>query len=351
MSVAIAGTGNDYADYSVLTNRGIVSINDVNIGDYVYEFNTGRKIMVKGLEQSDLAPVYQVIYNDGRSKFFLENQMIYTGKMVCMVDEAAKMKHEEFGSINPKRIEFDQNPVIEGLDPYTMGMLYAFGDFTDTLVNLPISGNQASRLLSEKYTFIDVGEIGHEKCCFRYHDSYKNITWRELLNFGDDVVPAEFLKDIPYAYMYTTVKNRIQFITGIFDFGFDYDTVFRKSVGIIGNDLNRLQEIQRMLWSLGVVSCSDYNRNMSILTGINYMLSIYPTAENNGYPKFFYNVEKINRFLTEDNAIDNAQVQNFEVKPKFFKRIGTRKKWAYNLVLEEPQAIFITKNYLPHVSV
>lgn len=350
MSTNIAGTGKDYLDYAVITTKGVKSITDINIGDYVYEFNTGRKVMVTGVEKTEPEIVYHIIYTDGRSQMFLGNQFIYTGQKIEFLPDEKETKEITFSSLNPKRIEFDQYPVIEGLDPYTFGMLYMFGNFYDSYVNLPISVGQASRLLLDKYTFINVGEIGYDYCYFRYNNSDQNIKWTDLFEIGsqEDVISA--MRSIPDKYIYTSAKNRIQFVTGVFDFGVDLDMSYRKNISIINNDSLRLNELQRILWSLGIISITNYSVPIHNFLGIDYMMTVLPSLENNGYPKFFYNIDKINRFIMESNALDNVQIKNFETLPKLFTKFGTKKKWSYQLHLEEPKVVFLTKNFLPMVS-
>ena len=105
----------------VQTERGNVPIEQVTVGDVVYEYNTGHPYEVIDIVEEDRT-MYRAKYNDGRIMYHSEGEVDVL-KSIVPSQECIR-----FGS----RIA---NPLQT--DAYTAGAFLVYGDRSDEYMNLP----------------------------------------------------------------------------------------------------------------------------------------------------------------------------------------------------------------------
>lgn len=350
---------NDVIDYRVITKRGVLPVSKLNIGDYVYDFITGNAIEVNGIEKTEKTDAYIVTYTDKRSMQLLNSDKMFTGELVMPLDDIivkinlAAGINTIFVPLIQHRLEFDKNTVkapIVNPDPYTAGIFYAYGDFNDKYANLPITLHEAERMFLDQYNYRLNGLGGAGRVYFCRPNTDYPLLWEELFADGFQYElwydkEVRVARDIPDRFVYGTVKERIQFISGIFDAGFQPE-FFEDSVGIVGNNTHILQEVQKMLWSLGVISTVTFDPNLHIFNGIDYKLQIFKSEEK--FPIFLYNIDKINRVLDQSNIMGKGDAI-LPIIPQKISKVG--KAYSYNVILDKPNRLFLTANYLPKVSI
>lgn len=345
---------NNLVSYKVKTTKGDIPVEKINIGDKVLSYYTGEELEVKDVVKSELSEVWNVFYTDGRMARYCSDSLIYTGDTIRFFKDCINEPdlHKIFKPLNQYQINFNNDTVKDQLnpDPYLAGALYVYGDFDDEYVNLPITASEGIRLFINKYLFDDKIledpiSLENHRIHFRSSKTNELITWKEFFPIKYLEYPLTYTRLIPNEYMYSTVKNRIQFISGILDVNFR-DDIFHTNPGVVNSSKFVLEQVQSMLHSLGVISLIRYDPSISKFKGYDYRLDIMRTS--NQWPAFFYSIKNIETLIRETDTMGN-EGPNFSVLPKMIQR-KVSSGYTYNLVLDKPGQLYLSSNYLPRVS-
>lgn len=340
----------------VLTSDGVKPIDEVNIGDKVYEYGTGNLLEVTGIMKHKPSTVYYVAYSDGRCTMFLENEPYFDGYQIIKDG----FNNESKVNIIQHPIEFNKDKVVNPLplDPYLAGPLFIYGDYTIPLMNLPYYPYHHTNKLNEEYleslSFIQTIYDIDDKILILFKDINDkgecHITWNELCNKYN---MNEFYKDkitqIPIEYAQSSFNDREKFIRGIFDIGCTPD-VFDDGLGIIGSNENMMKEVQRVLLSLGILSRLTYSPVLNRIRGYEFRLDII--GHHSTYPGLSYNLGTITEMIELSRKFMNGGQGSATASCVDINMIKALpiKGCMYNLYLEKPNQIYLDYNYLPRVS-
>ena len=351
---------NDYLCTKVFTNHGIKDIKDViPFFDTVYDYITGKEINVQRVVPLNLGNYYCGIYTDGRASFYHECDAIYEGNgkiiPISTFNRSICIRFRNPLEHNP--IPFDN--VIRSplpIDPYVLGILYTYGDFTDEYVNI---GNIPLRVISDILLNRDWGftsaswSTDNSKYYLHKDGNNKKIEWNTFFNpllflsIENDVFwrhDQERYNIIPDDYKYGSLLDRMKFIRGVIDMSYDKD-LSPDNITITSNDLTKIQEIQKVLWSLVILKKSHVIHMEHELVIYNFHLSIVDGLKR--YPGLFHRLDNIEYMLDIDNKILDHDTP-FELKIKFLK-FNPGMVWTCRLELEKPNAIYLSGNFLPRV--
>lgn len=338
-----------YYPINILTNRGVVELKNIIPGDYVYEYKTGNLLKVIGIDEPCESLITHVIYNDKRIEYVRESDSIYTGNNI--IESRFINSQTKFTDITQYPIEL-KNRVTTLLDPdpYLAGAFLTYGIINDPYVNLPYYMTGINDVFSNKYSIEyasnSVGLDGRVYFKYINDPSGKRITWKQL--FGEDIK----LDKLFQKYLMSSIKNRTQFIRGIFDMGYSPALFRNNKIGVVCSSKTTLEMIQNILWSLGILSKVEYDDFIDPYHNNKYKLEIID--KHIGYPGFTYILENIEYLLDKDNQIISYEPQ-FTLKIRsnssphtggFYLSYGT----MGNLVLEKPKALYLTSQFLPRVS-
>jgi hypothetical protein len=271
------------------------------------------------------------------------------------------------------------NPVSP--DPYVAGALLIYGDQKDPYINLPSFTSAINTTLAHKYQLNYANErSANGNFYFRYNGAPfdKLITWDEFFpNYTFSAKPGnlENPSDVPLEYHRSSIRDRIQFIQGVFDAGYD-KTIFPNSCGIAHISGSKLLEVQKILWSLGILSTITYDQSIlcrmepdkisiseptipstggNIKVDISFKIPssyknkdyrLYVLGKNSIYPGMFYNVESIENLIQNKYKSHKYFKFKLEIKSiKFCDKISTR-----NILLNKPYMKYLTDNFLPKIS-
>ena len=351
----IYGNNNHYK-IKILTDKGYKYIHNLYPGDKVHDYKSSNYFTVNKIIPIKYKKICRIEYDDGRSQLIGLNDMIYIGNnQITQLNETLNNIKTD---IETHSFEYKELYNILNPDPYIAGALLIYGNYDTKYISLPMYATKVCEELAYKYKIQYADIIENNQYFFSYHNTENRITWEEF--FPDYKFYAKTLnKDdpiIPYEYQFASVNDRRQFVRGVFDAG--YDKEYSKYYNmIIHNDENKLKEFQKILWSLGILSKIEY-------------IPKYRYNEDNIYAsdvtfKRYYQLELINSFLKDypgfyfdyDNIINMIQnhenmiipIQRYsEYRIKSVKIIGSGV--IDNIILDIPNATYITENYLPRIS-
>lgn len=345
----------------VYTQRGLVDIRNLVYGDTLYEYRTGKPHKVLSIKKSNNR-IIKVHYSDGREAIYSIDELLFTGNNI--VDMYSALEIKEFPKI--KLWGFDNSKYIDkpklDPDPYTAGIFLTYGDYSMNEINLPL--DLWKNFLSDFYTCnIQASSIPKDNMVlFTYLMSVSYLTWnqffnndRNLYNKVDAWVLTKKITSpcIPNEYMFASINDRWKFIRGIFDFGYN-KLISRDEISICHWSEERLTWIQRLLWSLGITSNIEYNPFKS-LESRPYVLTI--TGDYDCYPGMFYNVDYTRNQLQNDNSF-YAKHNQLDMKiDKIIPIIGNKELIEIdttnmcNVILDQPNVLYVSDNYLPRVSI
>lgn len=347
----------DRVPMRIHTDKGIIPIEKIIPTDRVYDFKTGALHEIRGIFHSDKQEVYQLEFTDGRKDYFRYEEPLFIGDQITNIKTIIKiMENAEADSPvsnwtligDLKQIPLEYHGREELLpDPYIAGALIIYGDSGSEYINLPLDRSKADQFFSAKYKLNHADKLGENTVFFRYDGTNGDelITWKAFFPNQTFLAKTKEPKDpiIPNAYLFASINDRWQFVRGAFDIGWSKE-MFPKSCSIAHHQEWKLLALQELLLSLGVLSIVSYAPNLPLARGRKYRLDVL--SPDNKWPGFFYNIDSIEKMILSK-----------ETEASFPYRLGIRsiKKHAVayteHLILEKPNLIYMTNDFLPRVSV
>lgn len=344
-----------YIPYYVHTQRGVVNIANVIPTDFVYEYKTNKMFEVRGIKKSNICKLYKVKYSDGRTSIHPAHEPIYTGRILAPIGKVHSCNNNVLDNILDEfetyAVEFNMYHEMKPLmpDPYIAGALLMYGDFTIDEVNLPLHNYTTFQEIMYKYQLESYGIPKGSTVTFKRvgtDEDSSPLTWKEFFcntyafpcnkNHNSPIIPSE--------YKYASLNDRMQFIRGAFDAGYR-EKHFPDSVGLVNDSRQRLYELQKMLWSVGVNSRLDQYKHIEGNNDKSHRLELVGVHE--GYPGVFYELDSILTCFKNDYTL----IKHHPVCRLYIRSItecGTG--YVYNLELEDKNIVYITGDFLPRVS-
>ncbi len=340
---------------SILTSKGMMIENNIFQGDKVYDYITNSWVEIKDIEYKPFARLFVVTFNDGRTQYVTDNEMIRIGdhsKFPYVMNEFDFNGNE----VNLHAIDF-YTKIRNKLDPnpYIAGALIIYGDYEREYINLPSECFDAINAICNEYHYTyDLDPKDSSRILFRYDSDFTldYITWNEFFNQYEFFARNKNIDDpaIPREYMYGSIDDRVQFIRGAFDAGY-----IRKdspdSVALNHWSYERLEWLQWILWSLGI--CSEITTHSAKseyrLDILNDWIWNQPVSKVKSYPGFFYD----NLYIRNMIDVDNRIIQD---KPQFHLSIVSvdevENPFKNELIprfIFEQNAILVDGSFLPKV--
>lgn len=347
---------NEEHSFGVITSNGVKPIEEVNIGDKVYEYKTSKLLEVRGI-QCESAPVDVVVYSDGRSGMYLRNSLIFNGYAVVNLCDIYEGRISKKANIIQYPIEFNANKVVIPLDPspYLAGALLMYSDHTKEEISVPLYLNTTYEMIVNMmndanglFTKNHLSDPIYPTVNFIYKGDLTEtaVTWKDLFHgYKFDATTDTSDRIFPIEYERASIKDRLKFLRGIFDMGYIRNVFPDGVVGIVGNDSKALVEVQKILCSVGILSRIKYDSFLSQMRGISYKLELM--GDHLVHPDLFHDVYHIMDTIKDETKALYPTTPNF-VDIMFTKNISEN-GYMYNLILDKP-AIYMDSNYLPRVS-
>ena len=330
---------------SILTSKGMMLENNIFQGDKVYDYNTNSWIEVKDVIYKPITRLFKVNYSDGRMQYIADNEM----NEFISCDIEIKLHAIDFYT----KIRNKLTP-----NPYIVGALLMYGDYNREYINIPSEYSDAINAICNEYHYTyELDPTDSSRVLFRYNSDFtlEYITWNEFFkqyqffarnkNIDDPVFPKE--------YMYGSIEDRIQFIRGAFDAGYNKKDS-PDNVSLNHWSYERLECFQWILWSLGI--CSEVS---TFSTESAYRLDILsdriwcpPISKVNSYPGFFYN----NLYIRNMTDVDNRTIQD---KPQFHLLIESieevenpfKNELIPHFIFDQKMIIMADRSFLPKVAI
>lgn len=328
----------------VLTHRGIIDAKDVVPGDYLYEYGTNNMLEIKDIQRASDWSRYTAKYSDGRLEEYGKEELIYFGSQMYKPHIVVNQIFQRCQPIEQYSVGFGTNKVIAPLDPdpYVAGALLGYGDFHDEYMNLPNKKDAIIDGISNKYNIDCIQEVEDGPVYFVYKGEEEKIKWIDFFGKYEFILNTVNGPLFPKEYIYARFEDRVQFIRGLFDFGYS-KTVTPDTVSLTMNDDLKIKLVQKILWSLGILN------NIHYFNG-KFQLDILGKDED--YPGFFYDYNNIANMANTDNVV-------YKTNPRFFLYIETVnfsviKPHMDDDILyfytDKPNRLYWSANYLPRVT-
>ena len=329
----------------VQTSNGNRNIEDVIPGDTIYDID-GNLHEVLDTVDSDKEDVYRIIYSDRRIDYYRGSELfvcnnkigpvkdIYLRKIDVSLRKAFRQRPIDYCNSSVDQRGFWRDPYI---DPYTTGVLLTYGDFNDPNMNLPLYRTTINNYFTNKYN-LNYAKFGKlPKVYYTYNGLKEPIQWKDFF----ENINTEDTCEFQYEYSRSSLYDRWKFIRGVFDFGNVDDEFFIK---IGHHDEKRLFMVQKMLWSLGIISSVTYDPH-DMPNGWKYSLTITDISADK--TMFFYDEHKLRHLIANYQGLlklhDDHWVGITEIR-KY--AVGYSKK----ILFKKRNVQFLTDNFLSRLS-
>ena len=371
----------------VQTKRGNIPLSDVVVGDVVYQYNSGAEHEVLDIV-NETGPIYRARFNDRRIMFYTYGEIPFIRNMT---PNNAPL-HYGTGVVNPLPV-----------DPYITGAFLTYGDRTDPYMNLPYDISTITKHLGIVHQLEYANELPENgRRYYRFKGTEEKIRWNQffpnldgLQNIADatmsldqTTLPSsggtvnamininffgrnESKNFIPLDYRRARISDRIKLVRGIFEMGYDKKR-FPDDAAICHENLKVLREVQKILWSLGIMSNIEYNDELaetiqpfidvktptissdggSVKIDIEFrqpttrLYELYVVGKSSTKAGLYYNVESIENML--DNKFRSLKYIKFQLKIVSIREYS--ETTMRRLVFEKPNVSYLTDNFLPKIS-
>ena len=319
----------------ILTKRGIINENEIVPGDIFYEYGTGNELEVTGVEPQPFETMYLVKYSDSREDIVTNGELIYSGTYLFYPMDIDKV---DKGSLIPTVLKYNHQVPMSNTDAYLSGAFLSYGDLSSKYLSIKTSVLNDN--LDYMLNLYKAGESG-EYTLFKYKKNDEEcITWEEY--FKDFAVSPNMV--YPMKYLYGSLNTRKRFLRGVFDCGYDKE-LSPDDVSILHDNLNILHQIQRMLWSCGILSYVFTEKTMKGY----YRLQLLGASEYS--TEFFYNEEYILNML-------NSNINTSKLDPTFKWELydinmmsGVEPSYVPRFYIKDRNhALYLNGDFIPKVS-
>lgn len=345
-------------NYRVITPRGDIPIKNIRPGDYVYNYLTNEVKEVKDVKRvADRC--FSVIYSDGRILSCLNSDLVLDGgEIIDMETFKYHISNQSIKDLFTRIYYFncDETPRNAAL----IGALYTYGDWSKNNINLPITPSKAYELYGDTYEYkLMKHKIGDNDLFTEFInptlEGFMNTSlfWTNKIKYTDVFYREYFTeiydkekRTIPKRYMYGSYKTRNQFMNGVVDMGKHFFTEAGELTIYCGNKYI-VKELQKMLWSMGIISTSIYSPGHSKIFGYDYNITI--RKRGNKVPEFIYNIQDIKDINNKQNQKNYEFIPDFKVVPVMIKEMPNM-IMTYNIMLDKPNQPFLLSNFMPKIS-
>ena len=294
---APTGSGKAVLDTTLIPvadDRHYVQINDIKVGDLVYN-RLGSPVKVLGVYPQGKKDVYRVQFTDGRYLDCCKDHLFsyYTQ------DQKKNYAHNKYNTpprFNVSTVEellnsgigygkkggrlelkywIPNNQPVEreeqnySLNPYVLGVLIGDGCLTERQL---IISSADEEIISKVSSLLPV-KNKHQKCndhnyswqfrLLEYDDRYKYVQAKNCLKDVSELVNTHsYKKFIPDVYKYGSIEQRYELLQGLFDTDGSVDKS-RARVSFSTASKQLADDVQEVLWSLGISSTVEIDNRLS----------------------------------------------------------------------------------------
>lgn len=317
LSTGSTGTGKDLVDSELIpapVKEGYIRNGDLKIGDFVYGRH-GKPIRVSGVYPQGIKTIYRMTLVDGRTidcgKGHLWTYRNANGNgarnwktitteelMKKPLSRKSKSGRTVHSYVLPQSEAVEREAQTYHLDPYVFGALLGNGSFRSTAIDFSSNDTETVHRLESILGF------PAKTSCHNY--SWYFLTGKQgvrdtLLQTKDILREIPELigkksgeKFIPDIYKYGSIKQRWNLIQGLFDTDGNIKNTSRHQVSYSSTSKQLINDIQEVLWSLGItstVSSQSNTRKGRESKTIEYVLHVKARPEDK--VKFFRLTRKI----------------------------------------------------------
>lgn len=349
---------NDYHPVWVITTNGVKEIRSLNPGDKLYQYRSRELMTVTEVIKPTPSKIFEIEYIDGRKTKVMLDDQIYLGENKTITPAAiirdmnldyppSANFSDGLGNILYDAIDYaessypHQNP-----DPYTAGVMFTYADYDRREIVLPEWTSKTHDHIRNKYhlKYADILMSGRNYYFTSEGGDGRLLTWNELYREQRCFAKSSAFVDpiIPREYVWGTIKDRWNYVRGAMDAGFD-PKIFVDGVGCASTDEVRMKELQKILWSIGVMSTLRYDPQSSKKRP--WILEIVDKYKR--YPGMFSHPDNIAWALHLDNTIiDQLRMMSLQIVSIKYLANGV----VCNVKVDGWPKIYYDANFLPRIS-
>lgn len=326
---------NQLYSINVITTRGNVPIDKLVPGDNVYEYKTGYTHEVQSIQKTECIDMIEVIYSDKRTSLHGRNERMFVGAgtdKICSVETFIKFGGAISESIPQYSYTLNERP--GAYNPYVDGALFMYGDINDLYLNIKVSNHAPWRSILNHYNWgcrIANNRIYFTDPLTLYGKIARSAYKSCILN--NDYTP-KCPCELNYAW-------RKQIVKSAFDLG--YRPNCSETCSIFSESDEKLEWLQKVLWSLGVITLITYRPDQNI----KEPWKLTPVGKYTNEPAFFTH-EPYAAMMTNMHDAQDLELQDCNVTIKGYREIPQGS--IYNIQFEQPEVLYLTDNFIPRAS-
>lgn len=336
-----SGTGKSLCDYELVPaivdgKEGLVRHGDLKVGDFVFD-RLGKPVRVTGVFPQGELQVHRLHFSDGRTIDASGDHLwqVTTKRMQRNPNHTPYIKttkemiqdgvlRHNSGQSPETRYHTPANGGVRysrkklPVDPYIVGVAIGDGCLREGVFTI----SSDDEFVIAKVADI-IGAVGYRQSKWSYYwtflDPSPTLPGAKLFQTSDVMEGCEELmclagnKRIPEEYFYGSIEQRWDLVNGLFDTDGCADSSDRCRVTYSTTSQGLADDVQRLLWSLGVANTI----NMSVRPGKSTEYVVRTTTKFEDKLRFFSLPRKRQVVL---RAIENDQ----QVRIKKFEHVGIR---------------------------
>lgn len=380
LSTGSTGVGKSILDSEPIptpTEHGYILNGDLNVGDYVYNCH-GKPVKVTGVYPHPQEDVYRLTLMDGRQidcagdhlwtyrshygngskiwKTISTKELIR--KRIAIPRPDGRVDHQ---FVIPQADAIERDAKSYKLDPYALGVMIGNGLFRESAVTVSSNDHETiselenifglkSKHIDKSYSWVFIEQSRAIKIRRNGHSTYNDRLYQTkdaLSEVPELINKYSGEKFIPDMYKFGSIKQRWSLIQGLFDTDGTIGNDSRYNVSYSTTSKRLADDIQEVLWSLGVQTSvkkrTNARKNRSSDT---FEYHIHVKVMNKDKAQFFRLGRKKQRAIEATKVIKQREKKFDTVAIKSIEKLPEKADMTC-IMVDDPEHLYIAgKNHI-----
>lgn len=374
LSTGSTGVGKSIRDSEPIptpTEHGYTLNGDLNVGDYVYN-RYGKPVKVTGVYPHPQEDVYRLTLMDGRqidcagdhlwtyrSHYGNGSKMWKTvstkelmKKRIAVLRPNGRVEHQ---FVIPQADAIERDAKSYKLDPYALGVMIGNGLFRESAVTVSSNDFETinelenlfgfkSKHIDKSYSWVFVKQARAIKTKRNDHSSYNDRLYQTkdaLSEVPELIGKYSGEKFIPEMYKFGSIEQRWSLIQGLFDTDGTIENSSRYNVSYSTTSKRLANDIQEVLWSLGVqTSISKHSNARKNKPSDTFEYDVHVKVMNKDKAQFFRLGRKKQRAIEATKVIKQREKKFDTVAIKSIEKLSEKADMTC-IMVDDPEHLYI----------